>query len=705
MGKYFTNETLDGLWTRLVNATNALTYDELKPKYVTDKSSGSQYLYLDGTTLRSSGPNSGFWEIDLGGGETYHLPQDLDEISSYRYPISCDYYASDSDYLDRDDTYRVMIDFNLNQESYHDIRHIHDALLIRFGLEHNKAPETPGDYMKGIAVAARYAANGYTDDTSKNTLEQIVGMLEESSKPVEEYSLLLNNDLVMTIEPEHPYLDYYSGDIYCTLYNEAGAVVCEPTGAEGCIPFDFVSCAEDYGINIPAGRYYATCSFTWYHPETGSGSFAETSEPVYYEGGSAPVEPFDLSLTIEQNENTYTARAWILDPSYSPVPDTIEISIYTEINAVDTLVGSKIYYNKSDITIDVRDIASSLNQYQEYRVYAVARKTGYENTSASGSFTWHFESTGGDVPPQFAVSIRVDGTDVIVTPTDYVTYYQFILYTKASEKYVSDATCFVYTGEEYRTSLSNLLGSSLVEGVSYKLSVTAQSRDATYASASTTFTWRSSTPPSFLGSISAYQESTEIVILAENFTIGNIEISLPATWDDTYYHYNTVNGITYTFDPVVYWKDYLQNMYEVNGRTEHTLTIKAYDQSDNSNYATTTVTYTYDPDEEPGEEKYPDITAKPYADWDDNNIYISGYSDEKYNGIEVRITTRHWDTQPEPDYYTTFGYLDNGYVMNGDGSKFEGYPYASIYEYTILLYQYIEEEGRDEYSPEFTMPH
>jgi hypothetical protein len=119
----------------------------------------------------------------------------------------------------------------------------------------------------------------------------------------------------------------------------------------------------------------------------------------------------------------------------------------------------------------------------------VASKTGYDNAVASGSFTWHFESTGGDVPPPFAVSIRVDGTDVVVTPTEGVYDYQFSLYTDLSGAYVASATRTVNTGEEYRTSLSDLFGDSLIEGVSYELSVTAYGVDAIEASASTTFTW------------------------------------------------------------------------------------------------------------------------------------------------------------------------------------------------------------------------
>jgi hypothetical protein len=137
--------------------------------------------------------------------------------------------------------------------------------------------------------------------------------------------------------------------------------VCEPIGAEGAIPFNFVNWAENYGINIPAGRYYATCSFTWYHPDVGDGSFAETSGLVYYEGSSTPVESFDINLDIDHNEETYIIDVWMVDPEFAPIPDTITISIYTEEDATDILVDSATYYDADSVCVDVRNIVSSLN--------------------------------------------------------------------------------------------------------------------------------------------------------------------------------------------------------------------------------------------------------------------------------------------------------------------------------------------------------
>lgn len=524
MGKYFENATLDGLWTRLVNKTKELYETVGDGSYTYEADDGMGNTWIEWSCGACGGVNSSGDDSCLNCG---NIP----------------------------DFGRSLINTGMTG--------IHDALLSYTGLERNTSATKLADYMKGIATCVRYIANGYTDYTSENTLEQIVDMLE-TGKPVEEYSLVLSKDLIIDIVPKYPYLNYLESDIMCALYNEAGIVVCEPMGVEGTIPFDFVNWAENYGINVPAGKYYATCSFTGYHPEIGDFSFAQTSEPVYYEGGSTPVESFDLSVSIDHNEETYTVRAWILDPSYSPVPDTIEISIYTEIDAVDTLVGSNTYYDINDITVDVRDIASSLNQYQEYRVYAIARKTGYENTSASGSFTWHFESTGGDVPPPFAVSIRIDETDVIVTPTDWVSYYQFNLYTEVSGAYVSDATRDVNTGEEYYTSLSDLFGSSLIEGISYELSVTAYGVDAINASASTTFTWGGQVDPEpdpepepeldYSATPDAVMEETGEICIQnyKDSKYNGSEVILTSRWyledgsyNETTYWYTLYNGYVY----------------------------------------------------------------------------------------------------------------------------------------------------------------
>ncbi len=59
-------------------------------------------------------------------------------------------------------------------------KHVHDALISYTGLKRSTTPQTPGDYLKGIAVCARklYGVTNYT--SGKSSLADIVMMLENA---------------------------------------------------------------------------------------------------------------------------------------------------------------------------------------------------------------------------------------------------------------------------------------------------------------------------------------------------------------------------------------------------------------------------------------------------------------------------------------------------------------------------------------------
>ena len=143
MGTYFNNEALDVLWSKLVCATQAIC-------------SGSawdgSYNY---TVEDESGNKWTEWTCGVCGTATNNYTEECG---------NCGNYAS----------------FLREELSSTGIKGVHDALLTHFGLAHDNTPTTPGDYMKGIAVAARYYSNGNIIDTeSENSLEEIVAMLKE----------------------------------------------------------------------------------------------------------------------------------------------------------------------------------------------------------------------------------------------------------------------------------------------------------------------------------------------------------------------------------------------------------------------------------------------------------------------------------------------------------------------------------------------
>lgn len=165
MGTYFNNTELDGLWTRLVNATNNLIGYTGTGWYVTtDRPSANyisgDYFYFDGSPIG--------YDYSIEDQGTWSSPIYLPSLDT-RTSIAIDYNGMTNTHLQ----------YRTGSLSNTGIKGIHDALLSYCGLSHEKSPTTPGDYMKGIAVAARYYSNGSIINTeSKNSLEEIVAMLE-----------------------------------------------------------------------------------------------------------------------------------------------------------------------------------------------------------------------------------------------------------------------------------------------------------------------------------------------------------------------------------------------------------------------------------------------------------------------------------------------------------------------------------------------
>ena len=151
MGKYFENTQLDSLWQRLVFATKNIASSslgwslEVKEGYEPDEYC---YPYIIGNTLYSSGDP---WEV---------LDENSNAIASFNPSEPWEIDLDPSKIYSVCSPFAAMADYTLAYKSSGDsVSSIHDILLSHFGLIHDNAPETPGDYMKGISVAANYYTN------------------------------------------------------------------------------------------------------------------------------------------------------------------------------------------------------------------------------------------------------------------------------------------------------------------------------------------------------------------------------------------------------------------------------------------------------------------------------------------------------------------------------------------------------------------
>lgn len=169
MGTYFTNKTLDGLWSRLVNATEKLCGD--------GGWTGTGPIYEE----------DGYMTIDIPSADEHVFPQDSISWGSNIGTLPIAITELDKDVVYAVTNTRLSIIGYIEYKggiSNTGMKGIHDALLSHFNLTHETPPTTPGDYMKGIAVAARFHKNGIIDTESRNSLAEIVDLLKETGPVV-----------------------------------------------------------------------------------------------------------------------------------------------------------------------------------------------------------------------------------------------------------------------------------------------------------------------------------------------------------------------------------------------------------------------------------------------------------------------------------------------------------------------------------------
>ena len=172
------------------------------------------------------------------------------------------------------------------------IKSIHDALLSYYGLAHENTPTTPGDYMKGIAVAARYKKDGTEEPYMSWSLEQIVEELE--SIPVAPtYSCSLSSDMILTLDQSGYETGFYlyDADTDEELYSHS---------ADGATTYDL----KDYYTNFVEGnRYYAVGR--WWNGD-GVEYNARSNTIRYVDSGAGGGDDGDFygSITLNQDEDT-----------------------------------------------------------------------------------------------------------------------------------------------------------------------------------------------------------------------------------------------------------------------------------------------------------------------------------------------------------------------------------------------------------------
>lgn len=204
MGKYFNNAELDALWARLVTATEKLCGD--------GGWTGTGPIYEEDGYMTISSPTA----------DEFVFPQDSINWGSQlgALPIA-------TTQLDKDVVYAVT-NTSLSIIGYIEYKGglsnasmegIHDALISHFELVHNNTPKTPGDYMRGIAVAARYRATGEVQE-GKNSVHIAY----------DDGGITLDRSIVYTIVPSKEYGGYVttklSFDYELGQWNFDGSVGC-----------------------------------------------------------------------------------------------------------------------------------------------------------------------------------------------------------------------------------------------------------------------------------------------------------------------------------------------------------------------------------------------------------------------------------------------------------------------------------------------
>lgn len=198
------------------------------------------------------------------------------------------------------------------------IKLIHDALIDHFALTRSKTANlTPGDYMKGIAVAARYYANGnnLTNEiiAAENTLQEIVNMLKTGGAINTTTVNIAGHVLTTTSSNPILYFDSGSGQFFLQEYADGNydeQYVCNPTNTypAEAIPLLGAPTPTEDGIALTPGQtYYYT--YYWYD---GSDQFAimvnhngNISWPTAFAGDCSVIWNNESSLQI--GDCTYSA--------------------------------------------------------------------------------------------------------------------------------------------------------------------------------------------------------------------------------------------------------------------------------------------------------------------------------------------------------------------------------------------------------------
>lgn len=171
------------------------------------------------------------------------------------------------------------------------IKGIHDALLSHYGLSHENTPTTPGDYIKGIAVAARCKKYGTTKPDMLWSLEQIVEELEDTT----------STNIIVTLSQDGIASSNITTDPDWDLYNAETDELIHTVQAS-CSPVDFSS-------HMTSGNQYYVIVL------------GVRSNTITYNGTTAP----EYSCTLSQ-EGILTLHSSASEYGYDLYENGVEIA-------------------------------------------------------------------------------------------------------------------------------------------------------------------------------------------------------------------------------------------------------------------------------------------------------------------------------------------------------------------------------------------
>ena len=476
MGKYFENKELDGLWARLVTATDKLSntqggsadgflYKNVTLKgwntydYSTDAVTSGHCIpfdprdYPNGTIIEiydEQGSLRTSHTINISYGDPY-----INEYIGTDLLIGMDYdaWGSNGIYYDSEVDTVISVKVVQNNDSPEGDKttgaggliDIHKKVLAKSGLTRGNPPKTFADYMKGIAVAARYMYHNPPSVEEAipgpSGLHDIVFMLEAIASggviptppPSTEYIFTLSDDLVVSCN--NPVYTTVS-DIIIRVYKD-GEFFAQVAGASGKVPFDLLEAANAEWVwdDLMTKTFHSgTYQVHVVGYDANGNEVSGTTNSVYYFNSEDAVIP---NIHIESRDIVVGNLGDIINQS-SARPYSCNVLVHTYDERIVWCMNNTI-----------EDLASNGGCISIYDVISSCSDEVTESEIKSFQFVYEYEQYGIDALFAYSNIVSAEGWEDIDIPTPSIERARPYDYVKLTNRYDYESTSEEYSVEWY----------------------------------------------------------------------------------------------------------------------------------------------------------------------------------------------------------------------------------------------------------------